>query len=198
MTQETSESDSEFPGLRRDLNNRHIQLITIGGAIGVGLFMGSGRGISLAGPSILLAYLVIGLFLFFVIRAMGELLLSNLHYKSFRDFTGDIVGPWAGFFMGWTYWFCWIVTGIAEVVVVSAYMHFWFPDLPAWISSSACVVLLLLFNLATVKMFGELEFWFALVKIAAIVILIVMGLGMVIFKFHSPSGTVASVSHLWN
>ena len=89
--------------LRRNLTNRHIQLIAIGGAIGTGLFMGSGKTISLAGPSIIFVYMIIGFMLFFVMRAMGELLLSNLEYKSFSDFAADLLGPWAGFFTGWTY-----------------------------------------------------------------------------------------------
>lgn len=113
--------------LRRNLTNRHIQLIAIGGAIGTGLFMGSGKTISLAGPSIIFVYMIIGFTLFFVMRAMGELLLSNLEYKSFSDFAADLLGPWAGFFTGWTYWFCWVVTGIADVVAITAYAQFWFP-----------------------------------------------------------------------
>lgn len=102
--------------LKRGLQNRHIQLIAIGGAIGTGLFMGSGKTISLAGPSFIIIYLIIGFVLFFVMRAMGELLLSNLNYKSFSDFCAELLGPWAGFFVGWTYWFCWIITAIAEIV----------------------------------------------------------------------------------
>ncbi|HAL67657.1 MAG TPA: D-serine/D-alanine/glycine transporter, partial [Pseudomonas sp.] len=94
--------------LQRNLTNRHIQLIAIGGAIGTGLFMGSGKTISLAGPSIIFVYMIIGFMLFFVMRAMGELLLSNLNYKSFIDFSADLLGPWAGYFTGWTYWFCWV------------------------------------------------------------------------------------------
>jgi D-serine/D-alanine/glycine transporter len=115
--------------LRRSLSNRHLQLIAIGGAIGTGLFMGSGKTISLAGPSILLVYLIIGIMLFFVMRAMGELLLSNLEYKSFIDFSTDLLGPWAGFFCGWTYWFCWIVTAIADVIAIASYAQFWLPGL---------------------------------------------------------------------
>ena len=118
--------------LRRSLSNRHLQLIAIGGAIGTGLFMGSGKTISLAGPSIVFVYLIIGAMLFFVMRAMGELLLSNLQYKSFIDFSTDLLGPWAGFFCGWTYWFCWIVTAIADVIAIAAYAQFWFPGLEAW------------------------------------------------------------------
>ena len=101
-------ADDQAPAeqsLRRNLTNRHIQLIAIGGAIGTGLFMGSGKTISLAGPSIIFVYMIIGFMLFFVMRAMGELLLSNLEYKSFSDFASDLLGPWAGYFTGWTYCF---------------------------------------------------------------------------------------------
>ncbi|HAF3440533.1 TPA: D-serine/D-alanine/glycine transporter [Salmonella enterica] len=164
-------ADEQAPAeqsLRRNLTNRHIQLIAIGGAIGTGLFMGSGKTISLAGPSIIFVYMIIGFMLFFVMRAMGELLLSNLEYKSFSDFASDLLGPWAGYFTGWTYWFCWVV------------------------------ILLLSLNLATVKMFGEMEFWFAMVKIVAIVALIVVGLVMIAMHFKSPTGVEASFAHLWN
>jgi len=191
-------SDEGTEGLRRHLTNRHIQLIAIGGAIGTGLFMGSGKTISLAGPSIIFVYMIIGFMLFFVMRAMGELLLSNLEYKSFSDFAADLLGPWAGYFTGWTYWFCWVVTGIADVVAISAYAQFWFPDLSVWVASLACVLVLLSLNLATVKMFGEMEFWFAMIKIVAIIALIVAGLVMVFYHFKTPGGSVASFSNLWN
>ncbi|MGC6386448.1 D-serine/D-alanine/glycine transporter [Ewingella sp. S1.OA.A_B6] len=184
--------------LRRNLSNRHIQLIAIGGAIGTGLFMGSGKTISLAGPSIIFVYMIIGFMLFFVMRAMGELLLSNLDYKSFSDFAADLLGPWAGYFTGWTYWFCWVVTGIADVVAITAYAQFWFPGLSQWIASLLCVAVLLSLNLATVKMFGEMEFWFAMIKIVAIVGLIIAGLVMVLTHFQTPTGSVASFSNLWN
>ena len=184
--------------LRRSLSNRHLQLIAIGGAIGTGLFMGSGKTISLAGPSILLVYLIIGVMLFFVMRAMGELLLSNLQYKSFIDFSTDLLGPWAGFYCGWTYWFCWIITAIADVIAIAAYVQYWFPDMPAWIPAVLCVLLLLTLNLVTVRLFGEMEFWFALIKIIAIVALIIMGVGLVAWGFTSPSGNKASLANLWN
>ena len=119
--------------------------------------------------------MIIGFMLFFVMRAMGELLLSNLEYKSFSDFASDLLGPWAGYFTGWTYWFCWVVTGMADVVAITAYAQFWFPDLSDWVASLAVIVLLLTLNLATVKMFGEMEFWFALIKVLAIVTFLVVG-----------------------
>ena len=190
--------DTQEPELQRSLSNRHIQLIAIGGAIGTGLFMGSGKTISLAGPSIIFVYMIIGFMLFFVMRAMGELLLSNLKYKSFIDFASDLLGPMAGYFTGWTYWFCWIVTGIADVIAISGYTHFWFPDIPLWLPAIGCVALLLSLNLITVKMFGELEFWFAMIKIVAICALVCTGLYMVTTAFQSPTGNSASLANLWN
>ncbi|MFD2643745.1 D-serine/D-alanine/glycine transporter [Pseudomonas japonica] len=197
MKQDLSKDPQEHH-LQRNLTNRHIQLIAIGGAIGTGLFMGSGKTISLAGPSIIFVYMIIGFMLFFVMRAMGELLLSNLNYKSFIDFSADLLGPWAGYFTGWTYWFCWIITGIADVIAIAAYSQFWFPDLPQWIPALMCVGVLLSLNLITVKLFGEIEFWFAMIKIVAILGLIGTGLYMVSSGFQSPAGSTASLSNLWN
>ncbi|MBO3143468.1 D-serine/D-alanine/glycine transporter [Dermatophilus congolensis] len=191
--------------LERSLTNRHIQLIAIGGAIGTGLFMGSGKTISVAGPSIMFVYLIIGVMLFFVMRAMGELLLHNLEYKSFQDFAAEFLGPWAGFFSGWTYWLCWVVTGMADVIAVAGYWNFWVhgpdPDVltPLAIALSLITLLGLLgLNLLTVKLFGELEFWFAIIKVIAIVVLIVLGIFLAVVGFTSPEGIKASFTHLWD
>jgi len=185
------------PHLQRGLSNRQIQLIAIGGAIGTGLFMGSGRTISLAGPAVLVVYGIIGFFVFFVLRAMGELLLSNLNYKSFVDFAADLLGPAAGFFVGWSYWFAWVVTGVAEIVAITGYSKFWWPDVPAWLPAVVTVGLVLLFNLFSVSNFGEIEFWFALIKVAAIVCLIAVGAILVATNFVSPHGDRATIENLW-
>ncbi|NEN76283.1 amino acid permease [Pelistega sp. NLN82] len=185
-------------GLQRKLQNRHLQLIAIGGAIGTGLFMGSGRTISLAGPSVLFTYMIIGFFLFFVMRAMGELLLSNLNYKSFTDFTYDLLGPCAGFFVGWTYWFCWLVLGIADIIAITNYAQFWWPDIPLWMPGVICIATMCLMNLLTVKLFGEVEFWFALIKVIAIIALVFVGIYLLMTGFVDPTtGIQASVTHLW-
>lgn len=190
--------------LQRKLSNRHLQLIAIGGAIGTGLFMGSGKTISLAGPSILFIYMIIGFMVFFVMRALGELLLSNLQYKSFIDLAYDYLGPWAGFFTGWTYWLCWVTIGMADLTAIVNYLTFWLPEGQAFSPlegasiSAGCVLFLLGLNLLTVKLFGEVEFWFALIKIIAIISLIGAGLYMVVTAFQSPSGSVAAVSNIWS
>ncbi|MEI7717213.1 MAG: amino acid permease [Mycobacterium sp.] len=186
------------PHLQRSLANRHIQLIAIGGTIGTGLFMGSGRAISHAGPAVLLVYGVIGFFVFFVLRAMGEMLLSNLNYKSFVDIATDMLGPAAGFFVGWSYWFAWIVTGIAEVVAIAGYTQFWWPALPTWLPALITIGLVVVINLFTVRNFGEIEFWFALIKLVAIVGLILAGVYLLATNFVSPEGHPATVANLWN
>ncbi|MDR1237278.1 MAG: amino acid permease [Propionibacteriaceae bacterium] len=178
---------SDANKLERGLGNRHLQMIAIGGAIGTGLFMGSGKTLSLSGPSIFFIYAIIGGFLYFLMRAMGEMLLSNLGYKSFRDIVEDMLGPWAGFFAGWTYWFCWVVIGMADLVAVTSYVTWWWPECPKFIPAVLMVLFLLGLNLVAVKLFGEIEFWFALIKIVAIVALIGTAVLMVVNGFVSPA-----------
>ena len=185
-------------GLQAQLDSRHIQLIAIGGAIGTGLFMGSGKTIALSGSSILLTYMIIGFFLFFLMRALGELLLSNSEYNSFADFASEYLGHWTGFFIGWSYWLSWVIACIGDVVIVGGYIQFWFPNLPIWIPAFSCLFGLVFLNMLSVKLFGELEFWFAIIKIIAILALIATGCWMVITGYVSPSGVHASVHHLFN
>ncbi|BBE24034.1 D-serine/D-alanine/glycine transporter [Arthrobacter sp. MN05-02] len=197
-TRSVAGNPSRPPHLTRALSNRHIQLLAIGGAIGTGLFMGSGKTISLAGPSVIFVYMIIGFMLFFVMRAMGEILLSNLEYRSFSDFAGDLLGPWAGFFTGWSYWFFWVVTGVADIVAIAGYVDILAPGTPLWIPALATPVVLLLLNLPTVKAFGEAEFWFAIIKVVAILALIGTGIVMIATRFTSPGGSVADLANIWN
>ena len=189
------ECNVEQQELKRDLKNRHVQLIAIGGTIGTGLFLGAGKAIQLAGPSIIFAYLLVGIALFFVMRALGELLLSNAGYQSFTDFAIDYIGPWAGYVTGWTYWFCWIMTAMADIIAVGVYVQYWF-DIPQWIPALVCLVILLGLNLLTVKLFGELEFWFALIKVITILALIAVGIVLLVIGFQTDTGSV-SVNNLW-
>ncbi|WP_151778390.1 amino acid permease [Acinetobacter brisouii] len=201
---EVNAPDDAHHELQRNLSNRHLQLIAIGGAIGTGLFMGSGKTISLAGPSILLIYFIIGIMVFFLMRALGELLLSNLQYKSFVDMSYDLIGPKAGFYVGWTYWVGWVLTGIADLTAVINYLSFWLPPDMQFtpggqaLISAGCVLFLMLLNLMTVRLFGETEFWFAIVKIVAIIALIFAGAYMIFTHYQSPNGDVAALSNIWS
>ncbi|MBU3852110.1 MAG: amino acid permease [Candidatus Paralactobacillus gallistercoris] len=181
---------NEQPHLARNLKSRHVQLIAIGGTIGTGLFLGSGESIHFAGPSILLAYLITGIICFWLMRALGELLLSDLDHTSFVDFIRDYLGNRASFIIGWTYWMCWITLAMSEVTALGLYMQFWFPHLPQWIPGLIILVILLSINLITVALFGETEFWFALIKIIAIIALIVTGIFLILIHFKTTSGYV--------
>src|SRR5664279_1519227 len=173
-------------------------MIAIGGAIGTGLFMGSGKTIALAGPRVIFVYMIIGFMLFFVMRAMGEVLLSNLEYKTFGDFAGDLLGPWAGFVVSWSYWFYTVVVGVADIVAITAYVQVLAPGTPLWLPALVTPLLLLCLNLPTVAAFGEMEFWFAIIKVVAILALIATGAVMIGTHFTSPKGSVSSLSNLWN
>jgi Gamma-aminobutyrate permease and related permeases len=188
---------SKNQNLSRGLKNRHVQLLAIGGAIGTGLFLGAGRSIHLAGPSILFAYMITGVICFLIMRALGELLLSNLNYHSFVDFVHDYLGNGAAFITGWTYWFCWISLAMADVTAVGLYVQYWIPNIPQWVPSLIALVVLLIMNLMTVKLFGEMEFWFALIKVVAILALIIVGTFMIIKGFSTDAGA-SSFTNLWN
>lgn len=198
MKTETDSYNIDDVKLERGLSNRHLQLIAIGGAIGTGLFFGSGKLINLVGPSVIFVYMIIGFVLFFVMRALGELLLSNLNYKTFGDIAKDNIGPWAGFFVSWNYWFSWVIACVADLVAITAYVQYFNPNVPVWLPSLITAVALLILNLQPVKAFGETEFWFAIIKIVAILALIVVGLILIFTGYKNPEGTQAQVSNLWN
>ena len=143
----------EKQDLQRGLKNRHVQLISIGGAIGTGLFLGSGKSIQLAGPSILLAYAIMGGVCFLIMRALGELLLSNTSHHSFIDFIAEYLGVKAAFVTGWTYWFCWIAIAMADLTAIGTYMKYWLPHLPNWLPELIALTLLIAFNLIAVSLF---------------------------------------------
>lgn len=183
--------------LERGLKNRHVQLISIGGAIGTGLFLGSGKTIQLTGPSILLTYAITGGVIFLVMRALGELMLTNLKYHSFLDFVAEYLGTKVAFVTGWTYWFCWISIAMADLTATGLYVRYWLPNIPQWLPEMIALVILLGLNLVAVGLFGELEFWFALIKVVAIIGLIIVGAFMIITSYKTTAGHV-TVSNLWN
>jgi AAT family amino acid transporter/D-serine/D-alanine/glycine transporter len=191
-----AEQTQEAHDFHRGLKDRHVQLIALGGAIGVGLFLGAGRAISQAGPGLIFAYAMGGVIIFFIMRALGELLLHRPVAGSFATYAEEYVSPFAGFATGWSYWFMWIVTGMAEITAVAIYTNYWFPELPQWIPALIALGVLYSVNLIAVKLFGELEFWFALIKIAAIVFLLIVGPLVLIFGW-GEAGQTASVSNLW-
>ncbi|MFL0197155.1 amino acid permease [Clostridium sp. WILCCON 0269] len=182
--------------LERGLQERHIQLIALGGAIGVGLFLGSATAIQMAGPIILLVYTLAGLIMFFIMRALGELATAYPVSGSFSAYANEFIGPLAGYLTGWTYWFMWVVTCMAEVTAVGVYVRFWIPTIPQWIPALIAVIIMTCVNLIAVKAYGEFEFWFALIKIVTIIAMIILGLLMIVFGFGN-GGRPIGFSNLW-
>lgn len=184
-------------GLERGLEERHIKMMAIGGAIGVGLFLGSATTIQAAGPSIIFTYAIAGIIIFFIMRSLGEMAVERPIAGSFSAYANDYVGPLAGFLTGWTYWMFWVVTCMAEVTAVGIYMNFWFPDLPQWLSALVAVVLLTIINLTAVSAFGEIEFWFALVKVVTIIAMIAIGALMIVTGIGN-GGVPVGISNLYS
>ncbi|MEU9128536.1 amino acid permease [Kitasatospora sp. NPDC048540] len=193
MTEVRSEGDE---GYERGLGSRQIQMIAIGGAIGTGLFLGAGTAISKAGPSLILSYAVAGLVIFVIMRALGELLTYRPVSGSFAEYAREFLGPFAGYVTGWTYWLFWVVTGMAETTAAAVYVRFWAPGIPQWASALVFLVILYAANLISVKLFGEIEFWFSMVKVTAIIGMILIGVGVLTLGFSDAADT-ASVGNLW-
>jgi len=185
-------------GLKRGLSARHIRFMALGSAIGTGLFYGSASAIQMAGPAVLLAYLIGGAAVFMVMRALGEMAVHNPVAGSFGQYASTYLGPMAGFILGWTYAFEMIIVCLADVTAFGIYMGFWFPDVARWVWVLGIVFLIGGLNLCNVKVFGEMEFWLSLLKVGAIVAMILGGFGIMLFGIHSAGETQASgLSNLW-
>lgn len=180
--------------LKRGLKNRHIQLIALGGAIGTGLFLGVAETIKLAGPSVLLGYAIAGLIAFFIMRQLGEMVVEEPVAGSFSHFANKYWGGFPGFVSGWNYWVLYVLVSMSELTAVGLYIQFWWPGIPTWISALCFFMLINAVNLLHVKLYGELEFWFAIVKVLAIVSMIAFG-GYLLFGTHADAQS--SVGNLW-
>jgi histidine transporter len=184
--------------LKRGLSARHIRFMALGSAIGTGLFYGSASAIKLAGPAVLLVYIIAGAAVYMVMRALGEMAVRNPVSGSFGEYATTYLGPLAGFVLGWTYAFEMIIVCLADVTAFGIYMGFWFPEVPRWIWVLGIVFLIGALNLCSVKVFGELEFWLSLLKVGAIIAMILAGFGIMLFGIGSVAGGgVSSVSNLW-
>lgn len=191
-------SGARPPQLRRALKNRHIQMIALGGAIGTGLFFGSAEAIALAGPAVLLAYPVGGLVIYLVMRALGEMSVDDPHAGAFSHYAYRHWSRRAGFVSGWNYWFNYIAVSMVELAVVGTFVNYWLPGVPPWVSAAVVLVAITAVNLSGVRVFGEVEFWGALVKVAAVIGMIVLGAVVIALGLPGADGTVPSVTHLWD
>ena len=180
--------------LKRGLKNRHIQLIALGGAIGTGLFLGIGSTIQMAGPAVLLGYALGGFIAFLIMRQLGEMVAQEPVSGSFSFFAHKYWSDFAGFLSGWNYWVLYVLVSMAELSAVGLYIQFWWPHIPTWVSAAIFFVVINAINLSNVKHFGEMEFWFAIIKVVAIIGMILFGGYLLI---SGTGGPQASITNLW-
>ncbi len=189
------EEANQKPTLVRGLTNRHIQLIALGGAIGTGLFLGIGQAAVLAGPSVILGYAMAGIIAFFIMRQLGEMVVQEPVSGSFSYFAYKYWGNFPGFASGWNYWILYILVSMAELTAIGHYVHFWWPEIPLWVSSLFFFLVITALNLASVKVYGETEFWFSIIKVVAIIAMIIFGVYLLL---SGTGGENATIENLWN
>ncbi|NUU66105.1 amino acid permease [Enterobacteriaceae bacterium BIT-l23] len=189
------EGQQHGDSLKRGLKNRHIQLIALGGAIGTGLFLGIADTIKMAGPSVILGYAIGGFIAFLIMRQLGEMVVEEPVAGSFSHFAYKYWGDFAGFASGWNYWVLYVLVAMAELTAVGKYIQYWWPEIPTWISALGFFVVINLINLSNVKIYGEMEFWFAIIKVVAIIGMIAFGAYLLL---SGNGGPQASVTNLWN
>jgi len=180
--------------LSRGLQNRHVQLIALGGAIGTGLFLGVSTTVQLTGPAVLLGYALGGFIAFMIMRQLGEMVVEEPVAGSFSHFANKYWHPFAGFASGWNYWILYVLVGMAELTAIGTFVHFWLPHIPVWASAAFFFVLVNLVNLVNVRIYGEFEFWFSIIKVVAIVAMIAFGSYLLI---SGNGGESAKISNLW-
>jgi amino acid transporter, AAT family len=183
--------------LQRQLTSRLITFMALGMAIGTGLFLGSANSIMLAGPSVVFAYLFGGIMIYIIMRALGEMAVHDPVPGSFSSYAHRYLGPFAGYLTGWNYWLLMVGVGMAESTGVGIYMKEWFPDLPQWIWVFASVVMIGTLNLMAVRVYGEMEFWFTMIKVVTVVLMILGGAGMIWLGWGN-GGQPLGLGNLWN
>ena len=191
----TTKKEDQDDRLKRGLQNRHIQLIALGGAIGTGLFLGIGPAAVVAGPSVILGYGLAGMIAFFIMRQLGEMVVEEPVSGSFSHFAYKYWSNFAGFTSGWNYWVLYILVSMSELTAIGIYVNFWWPEIPLWVSSLFFFLLINAINLASVRIYGEAEFWFSIIKVVAIIAMIIFGSYLLL---SGTGGEKATIENLWN
>jgi L-asparagine permease len=189
--------NAEQVGYKQTLSRRHVQMIAIGGAIGTGLFLGSASRLHSVGPALLLSYAFVGVIAYFLMRALGELVLHRPTSGAFVSYMREFYGEKAAYVTGWMYWLNWALTGIAELSAVGLYVQYWIPTMPTWATVLIALAVVLVINLLSARAFGEFEFWAAIAKVGAIVVFLVVGTIVVVFGLNVGDHK-AGFSNLWS
>ena len=184
---------TEQKKLQHPLKNRHIQMIALGGVIGTGLFFGAAKSIQSTGPSIILSYILGGLVIYIIMRALGEMTVHHPSSGSFSDYANRYINSYAGFIAGWTAWFEYTVVCMVELTAVTFFLDYWIPGLPHWLICFGLLLVFTMVQLISVRLFGEFEFWFAGIKIAAIILMLLFSAYLITFNPHIHAGTVTSL-----
>ncbi|MCE4025013.1 amino acid permease [Microbacterium sp. Au-Mic1] len=192
-----AEHDAEQAGYKKSLNRRQVQMIAIGGAIGTGLFLGSASRLHSNGPALVLSYAFVGVIAYFLMRALGELVLYRTTSGAFVSWMREFFGEKAAYYTGWMYWTNWALTGIAELSAVGLYIQYWWPQMPTWATVLIALAVVLVVNLLSAKAFGEFEFWASVLKVTAIIVFLVVGIIVVAFSFD-VGGHRAGIQNLWS
>ena len=185
------------PELERSMTPGQMEMIAIGGTIGSGLFMGATSTIKWTGPSVLLAYAFVGMVLYGVMRALGEMVYLTPGTGSFADYGSKYIHPVVGYLVKWSNVFQFIIVGISDIIAMSQYLNYWWPNLPDWVSGIVMVAILTAANLASAKAYGRLEFWFAMIKVVTIIVMIILGLMVIVLGFGNHWHPVG-ISNLWS
>ncbi|MFS2067979.1 GABA permease [Pseudomonas sp. CT11-2] len=180
--------------LAQGFKPRHVTMLSIAGIIGAGLFVGSGHAIAAAGPAVLLAYLFSGLLVVLVMRMLGEMAVANPDTGSFSTYADQAIGRWAGFTIGWLYWWFWVLVIPIEALAAGHVLNQWFPQIDTWLFALVSIILLVVTNLFSVSKYGEFEFWFAMAKVVAIIGFI--GLGFAVLMGWIPEREASGLSRL--
>jgi AAT family amino acid transporter len=180
----------------RGLKGRHLQLMGMGGAIGAGFFLGSGSAIHEAGPGLLVAYLLAGIVIYLIMRALGEMAVAYPSAGSFTVYVTEFLGSYAGFVIGWSFWFAAVLGGIADMTAVGILVRHWDPAFPQWIAALCTAAVIYAINMRRVRSFGEAEYWMSMIKIVALLGVMICGLAILLFKLGDV-GRHSGVSNLW-
>lgn len=192
-----SSLDAEQVGYKQTLGRRHVQMIAIGGAIGTGLFLGSASRLNSTGPALLFSYAFVGVIAYFLMRALGELVLHRATSGAFVSYMREFYGEFWAYLTGWMYWINWALTGIAELSAVGLYIQHWWPDFATWKTVLISLAVVLIINLLSARAFGEFEFWASVAKVAAILVFLAVGLVVVIGRMDIGDHR-AGFSNLWS